>query len=355
MPRGPHDVTPEPTAVDPTRPAEEKDPGDSGLMDDTAAWTPPPTAMWEEITVVTTHHLPEVRTQEPTARDTLQVLESKGGSADGVLEWRSEIAADASDTLSGLEEDLDTAGLVAVGAAVTHAGLVRDGNEDAYLVWPEVNLAVVADGMGGHQAGEVASALAVDHIRETLVASGTPTDTLDAQMLLVRAIREANDRICALSETEASLQGMGTTVVALWMIGHMALAVHVGDSRLYQIRDFEMTQITRDHSLLNELRKHGIVNEAQAASDPRRHVLTRALGGRSEFEADATVLDLRPGDRFVLCTDGLTDIVEDSVIRTFGGSPRPPSAAAHARLEAALPNGGKDNVPVVVVEVESAD
>lgn len=323
--------------------------------EDTGSWNSP--SMWEEITVRTTLDLPPVEaTPEALAeRDTLQVLESTAGSATDALEWRAELVSDGCDTLSGFEEDELRGGLVAVGAAVTHRGLVREGNEDAFLVWPEANLAVVADGMGGHQAGEVASALAVEHIRETLGARETPTDTLAAQLALSQAIREANERICTLSMDDEAYAGMGTTVVALWMLGQKALVVHVGDSRLYRIRRFEMEQITHDHSLLNELRRHGIVTEAQAMTDPRRHVLTRALGGKAEITVDATILDLREGDRFILCTDGLSDIVDEKIIRAFGGPPRAPSTAARTLLEAALANGGKDNVTVVVVEVESAE
>lgn len=334
--------------------------------DDTDAWTPPPAVAWDEITVRTTLQLPESRTapadDAPTA-ETLRVLESTAGSATEALEWRSVLADDAGDTLPGVDDaPSDTRpggddgssgqGLAAVGAAVTHAGLVREGNEDAFLVWPEVNLAVVADGMGGHQAGEVASALAVEHIRESLVSCGAVPDTLHAQMVLVQAIREANDRITALADEDADLRGMGTTVVALWMIGHKGLVVHVGDSRLYRIRGGRLQQMTQDHSLLNELLKHGIMSAAQAETDPRRHVLTRALGSRQELDVESTVLDLRAGDRYLLCTDGLTDIVDDAVIRVFAGPPRAPVTAARVLVEAALANGGKDNVTVVVIAVE---
>ncbi len=350
----------EKTKADTTPSTDPPEMADFGSLDVTDAWTPPQSVAWEESTVRTTHQLPELKTipSEKSAgpvRDTLHVLESTAGSATEALEWSSVLTADGSDTLPGVDEDESALGLVSTGAAITHSGLVREGNEDAFLVWPEVNLAVVADGMGGHQAGEVASALAVEHIREALVSTGEVPDTLQAQLVLVQAIREANDRIGVLSEEDEKLKGMGTTVVALWMIGRKGLAVHVGDSRLYRIRGGHLEQMTQDHSLLNELQRHGIVNAEQAAKDPRRHVLTRALGGRQELEVESTVLDLRAGDRYLLCTDGLTDIVDDKVIRAFAGPPRTPVAAARTLIEAALANGGKDNVTVIVIEVESTE
>ncbi len=322
-------------------------------LDDTAQWSPPPPASWgEEITVRTTLDLlplPTPATEVQWGEQTMQVLESMAGSATDTMEWRSAFD-DASDTLSG-GEDPDGGQRSVVGSAITHKGLVREGNEDAYLVWPEANLMVVADGMGGHKAGEVASALTVESIREALLRAGTLPNAFSAQRLLVETVQEAHANIRERAEADEGLAGMGTTVVALWVFGGKGLVVHVGDSRLYRLRGGLLRQVTRDHSLLEELQQFGILEPEKAASDPRRHVLTRALGGQAELEVDAAVIDLRVGDRYLLCTDGLKDIVSDGLIRDLLLPPRSVGLSARSLVEAALAHGGKDNVTVVVVEV----
>lgn len=279
-----------------------------------------------------------VRTTQPGVRSPeLDVLECKGGSTREPLAWRGRCRA---------------APLRVTGAAITHPGLVREGNEDAFLVWPDSHLAVVADGMGGHQGGEVASAIAVESIRDALVHHGSASDVEHGSDMLCAAVATAHARINQLSDSQVELRGMGTTIVALWVLGEQALVVHVGDSRLYRLRDAKLEQITGDHSLAQELKNRGILDTQGMQSFPNKHILTQALGGKSAVRPEASVLDVRPGDRFILCSDGLSDFVDRKLMAAFIGTPSPPEVQARTLVEAALGNGGEDNVTVVVLHAE---
>ncbi len=280
-----------------------------------------------------------VRTTVPDDHTQLDLLECKGGVTQEPLSWSGRLRA---------------APLKAAGAAISHTGLVREGNEDAFLVWPESNLAVVADGMGGRQGGEVASAIAVEAIRDVLVAHGAAQDTDHAREMLLLAVQSGHARINDLSGKQVELKGMGTTLVALWLIGEQALVVHVGDSRVYRLRDGELTQLTGDHSLAQELKNRGILDTQTYELFPNKHVLTQALGGKEDIHPDTTVLDTRAGDRFLLCTDGLSDFVEEHLVCAFLGTPSGPDVQARTLVEAALANGGRDNVTVAVVQVLEA-
>jgi PPM family protein phosphatase len=232
-----------------------------------------------------------------------------------------------------------------VAAGITDVGRVRAGapNEDGFLDEARrLGLVAVADGMGGHRAGEVASATALEALRAAM-AAGQP---------LRDAIEGANDAVLEKSVTDHELRGMGTTLTAgtLGTDGNL-LVGHVGDSRAYLVRDGELTQITNDHSLVEEMVRGGELTPEQAESHPRRSIITRALGIDPEVEVDVYPLELRPGDRLLLCSDGLTTMLRgDEIAEILEGEPHP-ERAAQLLVDAANAAGGEDNVTALVVEV----
>src|SRR5829696_8834437 len=230
---------------------------------------------------------------------------------------------------------------------VTDAGKVRQNNEDALLVGEgeDETLFVVADGIGGFEAGEVASSLAVEVLRG--LQPDEPFRT---------AITEANRRIVAAGRTDEKLSGMGTTVVAI-RFGEtqrepVAEVAHVGDSRAYLVRGGDMKPITEDHSLVAELVRSGDLTRDQAAEHPQKNLITRALGAEEEVDVDTAVLPVGAGDRILLCSDGLSDMVpEGGISLILAESPEDPEKAARGLVSAALDAGGNDNITVVVVDV----
>jgi serine/threonine protein phosphatase PrpC len=231
---------------------------------------------------------------------------------------------------------------------LTDAGKVRQNNEDSMLVGDgeDETLFVVADGIGGFEAGEVASSLAVDVLKGL-----HPEETFKA------AIGEANRRILAAGRDDEKLSGMGTTVVAIRFGGTqrepLAEVAHVGDSRAYLVRGGEMNPITEDHSLVAELVRSGDLTRDQAAEHPQKNLITRALGADEDVAVDTTVLPIDAGDRVLLCSDGLSDMVpEPRISEILLASKDDPEQAARGLLSAALEAGGNDNITVVVVDVK---
>jgi serine/threonine protein phosphatase PrpC len=231
---------------------------------------------------------------------------------------------------------------------VTHAGKVRQNNEDALLVGEgeDETLFVVADGIGGFEAGEVASSLAVDVLNDL-----QPDEPFKA------AIGEANRRIVAAGRGDEKLSGMGTTVVAIRFGGTqgepVAEVAHVGDSRAYLRRGGDMNPITEDHSLVAELVRSGDLTRDQAAEHPQKNLITRALGADEEVDVDTAILPIEAGDRILLCSDGLSDMVSEAGIsEILAEFPDDPERAARGLLSAALDAGGNDNITVVVVDVK---
>jgi len=230
----------------------------------------------------------------------------------------------------------------------TDAGKVRANNEDALLVGEgrDETLFVVADGIGGFEAGEVASRIAVDVLREL-----EPGASFEA------AIREANRRILAVGRGDERLSGMGTTIVATRFGGTreepVAEIAHVGDSRAYLLRGGSLRPLTEDHSLVAELVRSGDLTRDQAAEHPQKNLITRALGAEEEVEVDTVVLPVEAGDRLLLCSDGLTDMLPEANIgEILADSPGDPEKPARTLVSAALDAGGSDNVTVVVVDVK---
>jgi len=226
--------------------------------------------------------------------------------------------------------------------AATDVGRVRDGNEDAYLVNDEMGLIAVADGMGGHRAGEVASATALEALRAA-ITSGRP---------LRESIEDANEAVFTKSLTDTSLRGMGTTLTAGTLVaGGTVLVGHVGDSRAYLLHDGELHQVTDDHSLVEELVREGKLTADEAAVHPQRSIITRALGVDASVEVDVYPVQLTPGDRLLLCSDGLTGMVQPDDIAATLRRENDPARAATQLVDAANAAGGEDNITVVVVAV----
>lgn len=233
-----------------------------------------------------------------------------------------------------------------VGAA-TDVGRVRDHNEDSALA--EGALFVVADGMGGHAAGEVASGLAIDTLREVADRSNLTAEDVVAQ------IRLANQRILEAVASHPDQRGMGTTLAGIALvvsggIDHWAV-FHLGDSRVYRSIDGALHQLTVDHSEVQELVDRGVISAAEARTHPLRNVVTRSLGTESGHQADVLVIPPYPGERFVVCTDGLTNELADVDIQAILEEHRDPQAAAEALVREAVVAGGRDNVTAVVVDL----
>jgi PPM family protein phosphatase len=231
---------------------------------------------------------------------------------------------------------------------VTDAGKVRRNNEDAYLVGEgrDETLFVIADGIGGFEAGEVASRIAIEVLKE--LEPGAPFEA---------AIREANRRILAFGRGDERLSGMGTTLVALRFGGTrerpVAEVAHVGDSRAYLLRGGNLRPLTEDHSLVAELVRSGELTRDQAAEHPQKNLITRALGAEEEVDVDTAVLPVEAGDRILLCSDGLSDMVpEGRISEILADSQGDPETTARRLLSAALDAGGTDNVTVVVVDLK---
>jgi PPM family protein phosphatase len=232
-------------------------------------------------------------------------------------------------------------------AAATDVGRMRKNNEDSYLSSKPV--AAVADGMGGHSAGEVASAIAIEELA-ALRDRGPWENETAATDDLKQAILRANRRIREMAASDRKLNGMGTTLVALLEDGDMVHVANVGDSRGYLLRQGELSQVTVDHSLVQELVDDGRLSPEDAERHPQRSVITRALGIDPEVEFDLFTYKLQVGDRLLLCSDGLSDVVEPTQIRKVLLRVRSAQRAARELVTVANEQGGPDNITVIVVD-----
>jgi PPM family protein phosphatase len=232
-------------------------------------------------------------------------------------------------------------------AGRTDVGRQRSANEDDFVLAPP--FFAVADGMGGAKAGEVASAMATE-VFEGESDSGEP-----AEAQLARILREANKRIYDLATADESHRGMGTTLTAAKITGDDISLAHVGDSRAYRMRDDELEQLTKDHSLVAELERSGQITAEAAEHHPQRSIITRALGPEPEVEVDTYTVAAREGDLFLLCSDGLTSMISDEEIGSILRSAESLDAAADALVRAANQSGGKDNITVVLFRVGPGD
>lgn len=227
--------------------------------------------------------------------------------------------------------------------AKTDIGKVREINEDCYGCVG--NLFVIADGMGGHQAGEVASSIAVETV---LASAGDITNEDDLQ----RVIMKANEAILKEVTQKPELAGMGTTIALLMLQSDdEAWVAHVGDSRVYQLsRDQVFLRLTNDHSLVAELIRKGELTEAEAKNHPQRNMLTQALGTKGKINIEIGRVTVKPGDKFLLCTDGLTGMLPEKEIQTVMLQEIPPQDLADQLVQMANGNGGNDNTTVIVID-----
>lgn len=227
--------------------------------------------------------------------------------------------------------------------AYTDVGQVRPTNEDSAAIMPP-GVAIVADGMGGYAAGEVASRLLVETVKQVLQATTPPWD----EEVLRRAVEEANTAILHEARKSHACEGMGTTATLVdYSDGAIAVWAHVGDSRLYLLRDGELRQITRDHSYVDDLVENGTITKEEARRHPKKNVLTRAVGVEAHVDVDAGRFALQKGDVLLLATDGLTNMIGDAEIaRLIREHPNDPAYALGA---AANDAGGRDNITAVVV------
>lgn len=238
-------------------------------------------------------------------------------------------------------------------SGLSDIGKVRETNEDQFIVDEGLGLYAVADGMGGHAAGEIASELAIRSVSDAMRSAAQAGDVEQARRSIEDAVVAANRRICDSIAAHDDRRGMGTTVVLLLAIGDRAVIGHVGDSRAYLLRDGRLRQLTSDHSWVNEQVKLGVLSQQEAHRHPMRNVVTRALGSRGEVKPELAEERLEPGDAFLLCSDGLNVMLTDDLIRdTLLANRKDPAEACRALIGAANERGGEDNTTVIVLSVE---
>lgn len=248
------------------------------------------------------------------------------------------------------------------GFGTSDIGRRRERNEDSYLINTGLNLFVVADGMGGHLGGECASKLAVSTVEELVIGLFNDPDTTlqsnsdvrpgDHKSYLKYAISVAGNRIFERATVDPSLHGMGTTIVAVLFIDDKAYVANVGDSRCYLIRRGKLKQLTDDHSLVGEQLRAGVLSPVEAMHHRLKNVITRSVGFQNEVDVDVSFVKIRIGDKFLLCTDGLTNMVRnEDMCETI--SEKSVRDACNSLVELANERGGDDNITVVIAEVTS--
>lgn len=238
-----------------------------------------------------------------------------------------------------------------VAAGLSDIGKVRTSNEDAYLAGDSVY--AVADGMGGHVAGEVAASTALEPIGA--LDGKIFGSSSDAVTALRDAVVEANQRVAQMAHDEPSYRGMGTTLTAALVEGQRLHVAHVGDSRAYLLRDGQFSQLTDDHTLVQHLVNEGQITLGEAAHHPQRSIITRAIGVSDEIDVDSLTIELLPDDVLLLCSDGLTGVVDDATIAGHINRPDPPQEVLHRLVAAANDAGGPDNITAILLRYEDPD
>lgn len=235
----------------------------------------------------------------------------------------------------------------------TDVGLQRKNNEDSCAVVEESGLCVVADGMGGHLGGEIASHIAIETVTEAFKSRPKDYDERKDAELLTKCIRGANKEIYRRGNADAALKNMGTTIVAAVLSRDHMVTANVGDSRIYRLRGNELSQVSEDHSWVGELRKKNLISEEDARSHPLKNIITRALGMEPGVEVDVKWEKARPGDLYLMCSDGLTDLVTDSeILKVMLKHGQNLEALAGELIDAANAGGGTDNITVGLSLVE---
>lgn len=235
-------------------------------------------------------------------------------------------------------------------SGISHEGMKRQRNEDFY--YAQFPIFVVADGLGGHRAGEVASKLAVrkfvDNIRKNYPEVKSPEELA---RLMEKSIIEAGRIIFEESKTSSELQGMGTTISAAVIFADHLVTAHVGDSRIHLYRSGELKKLTKDHTYVQYLLDKGEISEEEAKTHPLKNALLQALGGEEKLNVDTGILTLKPGDKILLCTDGLYTMVSNDFIKEVLQSNQPVAEKTRQMLKAALDAGGIDNITLIIIEV----
>jgi protein phosphatase len=240
-------------------------------------------------------------------------------------------------------------------AAGTDKGLLREINEDSFMIIHGCSSSpyvfILADGMGGHNCGEIASRMTVDCVSESISNNSIRFDDANMREELCRVVEQANRAVYEKARDNNEFAGMGTTLTMAVIGSTELIAAHVGDSRLYMIREGEMQQLTQDHSYIGELLRSGSLTREEAENHPHRNVITRAVGSSPDIDVDIISQEIRKNDIFILCTDGLTNMVSDDEICGIVKE-NEPEAACTKLIEAANRQGGDDNITVIVIKFE---
>lgn len=238
-------------------------------------------------------------------------------------------------------------------SGITNVGAVRQNNEDAIAYHRDEGLVILADGMGGHNAGEVASQMAVEAVEQLLVKARDGSE-MDYHEVLTDAVQKANTAVYERSKLVADCNGMGTTLVVVCFDGEQAHIANVGDSRLYLYRDGILLQLTRDHSLVADLMDKGFLSPEEARESPQKNIITRAIGLDDEVKVDIYEQGLQAGDLFLLCSDGLSDVVDDKTIQAcIDDNLSDIDVLTSQLVDKALQAGGPDNISVIAVQLQA--
>lgn len=229
--------------------------------------------------------------------------------------------------------------------ACTDVGRVRKENQDSYYISPTYQYSIIADGMGGHNGGEVASQMAISLLR-AYIDKQSPKNQQQVIKMLKSGFVEVNGIIFGMSMEDDALQGMGTTLIACYLIDQSAVIAHVGDSRLYHISDQKIEQVTKDHSIVEQLVDQGSITPEQAKTHPQKNMITRAIGTDAEVEADVYIISVKEHDIMLLCTDGLTNLVTADEIYALVKTSDDPQQL----VDLANTRGGSDNITVIIMK-----
>lgn len=236
---------------------------------------------------------------------------------------------------------------------ITDRGQVRPLNEDAGGVFYKQSgqlLAIIADGMGGHQAGDVASSMAVSHFKEQWLKEVDSFTPEEAEQWLIEMLHGANEEMYARAQAVKECQGMGTTVVVVIMTNEFVTVAHIGDSRCYTLNNKKLTQVTEDHSLVNELIRSGEITKKEANNHPRKNVILKSLGTQPTVQADVRTLTIESNERVLLCTDGVTDKIDDEEIEIFLNKSESIEDIAQSMVQLANERGGEDNISLILID-----
>lgn len=236
---------------------------------------------------------------------------------------------------------------------LTDVGLIRENNEDVWGAVISKNFFVLADGMGGHKAGEVAASETVSKLTQLIERSlgGNPTLS-EAQKLIEESIHQVNHEVYQKSCSDEELRGMGTTLCCLYFHEEGVVFAHVGDSRIYRLRKKRLKQLTQDHSLVTEMIELGEISERKAEKVGYKNIITRAVGAEPKVKPVVSIIDIAHEDRFLMCSDGLTDLLTKQQIEKYMSYLSDPKEIVEGLVDSALSKGGHDNVTVVVMHVE---